>query len=211
MATDVSYFEVQGDPTQYQFNDPDAENRVSALGLRLQTAEGNITTLQGTVSGTQGDVTDLQGNVTNLQGDVTTLQGDVTTLQGDVTTAQGDITNLQGDLDEVRTLPVTQTSGNWTWWEFESGLIIGIAAISVSYTPSTANGNIYRTANAVSLGTTPFAFSSGEIMVLASQVQWAVNPSVNASTRELSCYFCSGVNSARTPTVRVIFVGQNNG
>lgn len=104
--------------------------------------------------------------------------------------------------------PTYHTSGNWTWWEFDSGLIIGTASISVSYTPSTALGSIYRTANAVSLGTTPFEFSSGEIMVLASQVQWAVNPSVNASTRELSCYFCSGVNSARTPTAHVTFVGQ---
>jgi len=108
----------------------------------------------------------------------------------------------------IKQNPTMHTSGDWTWWEFASGLIIAKAAISVSYTPNTANGNIYRTPDAVSLGTTPFSFSSGEIMALASQVQWAVNPSVNASTRELSCYFCSGVNTARTPTVHVTFVGQ---
>lgn len=109
---------------------------------------------------------------------------------------------------EVNALKSTiNTQDDWTWIEFESGLIIGRAQKSLSYTPSTAAGNIYRTASAISLGTLPFSFSSGNISVMASQVQWAVNPSVNASTGAISCYFCSTTNTAKTPTAQIIFVG----
>ena len=110
--------------------------------------------------------------------------------------------------DQMLAQPIMHTSGNWTWWEFASGLIIGTTTVNVSYTPSTTQGNMYRTASAVSLGVTPFSFSSGEISVMASQVQWAVNPNVDVAAQELKCYFMSATSAARTPTVHVIFIGR---
>lgn len=101
MATDVSYFEVEGDSTIYQFNDPDAETALTALNQRLQTAEGNITTLQGDVTTLDENVTGVQSDVATLQGDVSTAQGNISTLQGDVATAQDEISTLQGDVSRV--------------------------------------------------------------------------------------------------------------
>ena len=188
MATDVSYFEVEGDPTLYQFNDPDAETALAALNQRLQTAEGNITTL--------GE------NVTNVQ-------GDVATLQGDVDTAQGDISDLQGDVAELRTLPVTQNSGNWTWWEFDSGLIIAIAAMQTSAITVTASGNVYRTSSAVQFGPTPFSFSSCSFSVLLTQNCWAGTPSVTPPNAIGSYIFRStSTSDAIRPYAYITFVGQ---
>ena len=42
MANDVSYFKVSGDSTTYQFNDPDAENRIGALESTVNDQAGDI-------------------------------------------------------------------------------------------------------------------------------------------------------------------------
>lgn len=142
MATDVSYFEVEGDSTLYQFNDPDAETALTALNQRLQTAEGNITTLQGDVTTLDESVTDVQGDVATLQGDVSTAQGNISTLQGDVSTAQGDITDLQGDVADLQN--ASGTEGDWTWVRIGNIVIctITILLTNVAITTS-ANGEYY--------------------------------------------------------------------
>lgn len=209
MATDVSYFEVEGDSTLYQFNDPDAESALTALNQRLQTAEGNITTLQGDVTTLEEIVTDVRGDVSTLQGDVSTAQGDISTLQGDVGTAQDDITDLQGDVAELRTLPVTQNSGNWTWWEFDSGLIIAIAAIQTSAITVTASGNVYRTSSAVQFGPTPFSFSSCIFSVLLTQNCWAGTPSITPPNAIGSYIFRStSTSDPIRPYAYIKFVGR---
>ena len=209
MATDVSYFEVEGDSTLYQFNDPDAETALTALNQRLQTAEGNITTLQDDVTTLDENVTDVQGDVATLQGDVSTAQGDISTLQGDVGTAQGDITDLQGDVAELRTLPATQTSGNWTWWEFDSGLIVAKAAFQTSAFQVTASGNVYRTLSAVQFGPTPFSFSSGSFNGLMTQNCWMGAPIITPPNSISSYVFRSTSSSDPiAPNAYIIFVGQ---
>jgi len=53
MANDVSYFKVSGDSTTYQFNDPDAENRIGALESTVNDQAGDIadnTSAIGTLS-----------------------------------------------------------------------------------------------------------------------------------------------------------------
>ena len=51
-------------------------NAISAIDIRLTTAEGNITTLQTNVSALQTSVTSLDSRVTTAEGNITTLQGD---------------------------------------------------------------------------------------------------------------------------------------
>lgn len=94
-------------------NKTDADNAISLLDGRLDTAESDINTLQNDLVAVQGDVTTLQGsatsldgrldsaesNITILQGDLSTAETNITAIQGDVTTAQSDINAAEGRLD----------------------------------------------------------------------------------------------------------------
>lgn len=139
MATDVSYFEVEGDPTTYQFNDPDAETALAALNQRLQTAEGNITTL--------GE------NVTDVQGDVATLQGDVATLQGDVSDVQNEVSELREDVQYKIYNSVE-----------DLGLTVGSATIAGAWAAMSANSILIATGNDFTSSQVPTQLGTVEIV-----------------------------------------------
>lgn len=167
MATDVSYFEVEGDSTLYQFNDPDAETALTALNQRLQTAEGNITTLQG-------DVTTLDESVTYVQGDVATLQGDVATAQGDISTLQGDMGDVQDELAGL--LPYrTVTVSGVAWYVIEQGdFVIMWASLTSMPFACTNSGNGVYYSDSVNL-TLPVTLAVGTVFGVGAQLSTLVN------------------------------------
>lgn len=65
MANDISYFKVEGDQTQYSFNDADAENEISEINTllgatALPTTAQNVT---GAIAEHEGDISTLNSNV----------------------------------------------------------------------------------------------------------------------------------------------------
>lgn len=75
----------------------DHESRISALRVEVDDHEIRITGNTSAISALSVRVTTAEGNITTLQADVTTLQTNVSSLTTRVTTAEGNITTLQGD------------------------------------------------------------------------------------------------------------------
>lgn len=65
MANDISYFKVQGDNTQYSFNDADLESRIGAeeMGTTAQSVTGAVAELVGEVGTLSNLTTDEQDNL----------------------------------------------------------------------------------------------------------------------------------------------------
>ena len=61
MANDISYFKVEGDQTQYSFNDADLEARIGATALPT-TAQ----TVTGAIAEHEGDISSLNSSVSTL-------------------------------------------------------------------------------------------------------------------------------------------------
>lgn len=75
----------------------DHERRISALRVEVDDHEIRITGNTSAISALSVRVTTAEGNITTLQADVSTLQTNVSSLTTRVTTAEGNITTLQGD------------------------------------------------------------------------------------------------------------------
>ncbi|HHB2585256.1 TPA: phage tail protein [Enterobacter roggenkampii] len=75
----------------------DHESRISALRVEVDDHEIRITGNTSAISALSIRVTTAEGNITTLQGNVSSLQGSVTSLTSRITTAEGNITTLQGD------------------------------------------------------------------------------------------------------------------
>lgn len=75
----------------------DHESRISALRIEVDDHEVRITGNTSAISALSVRVTTAEGNITTLQADVSTLQTNVSSLTTRVTTAEGNITTLQGD------------------------------------------------------------------------------------------------------------------
>lgn len=75
----------------------DHESRISALRVEVDDHEIRITGNTSAISALSVRVTTAEGNITTLQADVSTLQTNVSSLTTRVTTAEGNITTLQGD------------------------------------------------------------------------------------------------------------------
>lgn len=103
--------------------------------------------------------------------------------------------------------PKMYTSSPWTWWEFDSGLIIGHFYVSsVTANMSQAAGSSFRTASAVTVATPPFNFSYGSASILpGGQVVWPTN--INTTASGVSCFFVATVSGQRSFPVSGIFVG----
>lgn len=75
----------------------DHESRISALRVEVDDHEIRITGNTSAISALSVRVTTAEGNITTLQADVSNLQTSVSSLTTRVTTAEGNITTLQGD------------------------------------------------------------------------------------------------------------------
>lgn len=103
--------------------------------------------------------------------------------------------------------PKMYTSGNWTWWELDNGLIVGHFYVpSITANMSQAAGSSFRTTAAVTVETPPFSFRYGSTAILpGGQVVWPVNIATSASG--VSCFFVATVSGQRSFSVSGIFVG----
>ncbi len=75
----------------------DHESRISALRVEVDDHEIRITGNTTAISALSVRVTTAEGNITTLQADVSELQTNVSSLTTRVTSAEGNITTLQGD------------------------------------------------------------------------------------------------------------------
>lgn len=120
---------------------------ITALDVRMTTAEGNITSNASAISVLDTTVTNLDGTVTSIAADVTQLQADVIANDGDiagnasaistldtrVTTAEGNITTNASDITALTTR-VTTAEGDI--------VADGLAISALDTRVTTAEGNI---------------------------------------------------------------------
>ena len=77
MANDISYFKVQGDNTQYSFNDADLETRIGAeeMGTTARTVTGAIAELADKVGENTTDIADNASAIGTLSNLTTSAKG----------------------------------------------------------------------------------------------------------------------------------------
>ena len=107
----------------------------------------------------------------------------------------------------VKRNPSKHSSGNWVWWEFSNGLIVGHFYVSaLTFTTSTASGQVFRTSSAITVETPPFSFNYGSTSLQpGGQSVWATN--INTTATGVKCYFVCGASGSKTIGISGIFVG----
>jgi len=83
-----------------------AESDISTLESEMDSVESRATSLEGRVSTTEDDIaaiesaaSTLEGRVSTAESDITALEGRADTLESDLSTAESNISTLQSDLD----------------------------------------------------------------------------------------------------------------
>jgi predicted nucleic acid-binding Zn-ribbon protein len=83
-----------------------AESDISTLESEMDSVESRATSLEGRVSTAEDDIADiesaastLEGRVSTAESDITALEGRASTLESDLSTAESNISTLQSDLD----------------------------------------------------------------------------------------------------------------
>lgn len=80
--------------------------KLNGITLRVQGAEGDISTLEQTASS-------LQSQITNARGDISTLSQTATSLQSQITNAQGDISTISQRVNNIRLDVSNGTDSSW--------------------------------------------------------------------------------------------------
>ncbi|MBG0639760.1 phage tail protein [Enterobacter asburiae] len=119
----------------------DHESRISALRVEVDDHEIRISGNTSAISALDIRVTTAEGNITTLQTNVSTLQTSVTSLNTRVTTAEGNIATLQGDYvsKSASTNQTVQSSGgsfligNVSSPTSDKLQVLGSENVSVSY------------------------------------------------------------------------------
>ena len=119
MANDVSYFKVQGDSTPYQFNDPDAENRIGAL--------------ESTVNDQAGEIADNEAAINANASAITANSQAIGTLSSLTTSAKGSLVAAVNEVDAHADTNATAIAGLNGRFAYISGVSVQTLTTSGLY------------------------------------------------------------------------------
>lgn len=145
------------------------EADITAIDVRLTTAEGDIDANAGAISVLDTTVTDLNGTVLAQANDITVLQTGLTDANTDITANATAVSSLNSR--------VTTAEGNIA---SQASLITGLQS-----SLTTANGNITANASALSTLSTQVTSIDGEVTANASAIT-ALTATVNGHTSSIT-------------------------
>lgn len=115
MANDISYFKVQGDDTQYSFNDADLETRIGAeeMGTTARTVTGAIAELADKVGENTTDIADNASAIGTLSNLTTSAKGSLVVAINEVNAYADTNASAISSLNSNSSLSITRTSNNY--------------------------------------------------------------------------------------------------
>lgn len=156
----------------------DHESRISALRVEVDDHEIRITGNTSAISALSVRVTTAEGNITTLQADVSALQTNVSSLTTRVTAAEGNITALQGDYVSKSAVALqTLASPLSVSTSYSVGGIKVVGARNTGWTASTGTAS-KAGINGSTTYTVSATYTQSEIQAIATGLQqirqWAV-------------------------------------
>ncbi|MCU2326627.1 phage tail protein [Enterobacter hormaechei subsp. steigerwaltii] len=156
----------------------DHESRISALRVEVDYHEIRITGNTSAISALSVRVTTAEGNITTLQADVSALQTNVSSLTTRVTAAEGNITALQGDYVSKSAVALqTLASPLSVSTSYSVGGIKVVGARNTGWTASTGTAS-KAGINGSTTYTVSATYTQSEIQAIATGLQqirqWAV-------------------------------------